>query len=199
MSKKPTVGDSIWLMCVNPTAGIPVARGAPLAAIITNVHSDANIGVAFFDAIGGHHAMASVPMMQDDGQQPGGEYYAKWPDASKPAEVPAGAPSNVSEGLPTTGGMTPKDVSLSAENVTGNDQKVSGAVKSEAESLAQLGGVGQPTVGGLTPKDAKLPAPAADDAKKTAAKETAKAAVKVAAKQKAIAAKPVAKKAAKKR
>lgn len=188
---KPTVGRSLWLF-LNGAMNLPHNVGDPLCAQIAAVYDDRRIAVGFLDANGEHHGMASVPLLQDGDTFPSGAY-AVWMDYQKGEADKSGKPEKPAkraEGSPTTGGMTPADPTMTAENIAGTKQSVNGVPeKSEAQMLAEAGSVGQPTTGGMTAANEDLPAPAAEAAKAVAKKEVVKVAAKVAAKTKAVAAK----------
>ncbi len=83
---KPTVGRVVWYY---PPGKSHTEQ--PLAALITYVHSDTMINVAFFNANGQSFGDTSVVLLQDDDSygNPGGGSWARWMPYQK--AVAAGA------------------------------------------------------------------------------------------------------------
>jgi hypothetical protein len=53
-------------------------KAKPLAAIIVHVWHDRMVNLIVFDSNGITHPRTSVPLLQDDDQEPSHGYYAEW-------------------------------------------------------------------------------------------------------------------------
>jgi hypothetical protein len=72
---KPTVGRVVWYW----TAQMIKNQQQPYAAIITFVHSDKLINIAYFDADGRAGSNTSVLLLQDGEEKPDyGRPYCEW-------------------------------------------------------------------------------------------------------------------------
>ena len=60
---KPTVGRILWYWKAE-SDGATVQRDQPLAAIVTYVHGDRMVNIAFWDANGAWNSATSVPLIQ---------------------------------------------------------------------------------------------------------------------------------------
>lgn len=160
MSKfiKPTVGRMLWLIVLNPQAGIPMQMGQPLAAQIAAVHSDSSIAIGFLDGVGQPHHMASVPLVQDGESIPGGDCYCVWTDRQLGQEfviLDKRALLLAAANLPELSGLFSVDESaLNSVAKTGEPVKTEAAGAALNETRLDE----NPTTGGMVPTDALLSA-----------------------------------------
>lgn len=72
---KPTVGRIVWFWSSisNKNAEMP-----PLAAIVTNVHSDEMVDLCIFSQNGNPNPQTSVPLVQPETEHPKTGMFCEW-------------------------------------------------------------------------------------------------------------------------
>ncbi len=85
----PTVGRVVYFIPAENcyAFGYYLSKGKPLAALVTEVHSDRLVNLAVFDSCGKSFGKTSVTLRQAEDAVPGGEYCEWMPyQISKAAE-----------------------------------------------------------------------------------------------------------------
>lgn len=98
---KPSIGRVVWFTPSKTDADLNFSIQL-LAALVTYVHSDRCVNLAVFDANGGHHARASVTLLQDDDVGNEAGYYAEW----MPFQKGQAAKQEAAEAKPNVSGST---------------------------------------------------------------------------------------------
>lgn len=77
---EPTVGRIVHFRPGKSAANLRIQCDPrqPLAAIVTYVHGPRMVNLAVLDALGRHHALASVRLLQDDDKGSDDEPFAEW-------------------------------------------------------------------------------------------------------------------------
>ncbi|MCA8326113.1 DUF2829 domain-containing protein [Burkholderia cepacia] len=77
---EPTVGRVVHFRPGKQAANLRIQcdKTQPLAAIVTYVHGPRMVNLAVLDALGRHHALTSVKLLQDDDKGSDDEPFAEW-------------------------------------------------------------------------------------------------------------------------
>jgi hypothetical protein len=75
---EPTVGRVVWVRPGKNFKAVQHDGKQPLAALVVYVHDNRHVNLSVFDALGKHHALINVQLLQDDDKPESDMPYAEW-------------------------------------------------------------------------------------------------------------------------